>query len=272
MTRPRQAPRDAADAALQLSLPLFDALRRAEPKPVPGRRLVRLEQQIIEYQLTRSQRRTIGFLVDDRGLSVTAPRWVTLACIEQALAEKARWILRKLDEWRQHAARRARLAIQWEDGADLPFLGSSLRMQRVDAARVAVRREDQVLWVGLPEDAGPDAFRDAVQHWVRQQAIALFEERLAHYARLLGQGPSRWALSSARTRWGSCGPDGAIRLNWRLMFFPPHIIDYVVAHELAHLKELNHSRRFWDVVGQIYPDYSKARAWLRSYPDDLALN
>jgi predicted metal-dependent hydrolase len=76
-------------------------------------------------------------------------------------------------------------------------------------------------------------------------------------------------LSSARTRWGSCGPDGAIRLNWRLVHFPQQIIDYVVAHELAHLRELNHSPRFWDTVGQLFPDFDRARQWLRQFPDDM---
>lgn len=271
MTRPRLASRDSGDAALQLNLPLFDTLRRVEPKPAPGIRLIRLEQQLVEYRLRRSARRTIGFLVDDRGLSVTAPRWVTLGAIEEALLEKAAWIVRKLDEWRQHALRRERLSIRWEDGANVPFLGSDLRLERHITTRPVVTRADDVLRVGLPADAGIDALRDAVQQWLHEQARALFAVRIEHYAQRLGRGPSRWALSSARTRWGSCGPDGSIRLNWRLMHFPATIVDYVVAHELAHLKELNHSARFWAVVATLYPDYRKARAWLRSFPDDVPL-
>ena len=82
--------------------------------------------------------------------------------------------------------------------------------------------------------------------------------------------PKRWALSSARTRWGSCAADGSIRLNWRLMHFPVEIIDYVVAHELAHLREMNHGPRFWSAVGELFPDWKRAREWLRGFPDDVA--
>ena len=73
------------------------------------------------------------------------------------------------------------------------------------------------------------------------------------------------------TRWGSCTPDGAVRLNWRLVHFPLEIIDYVIAHELAHLRELNHGPRFWSTVGELFPDFDRARAWLRNFPDDMPL-
>jgi len=80
----------------------------------------------------------------------------------------------------------------------------------------------------------------------------------------------RWSLSSARTRWGSCSADGSIRLNWRLVHFPLDIVDYVIAHELAHLRELNHGTRFWQIVGDLFPEYERARAWLRDFPEDAA--
>jgi predicted metal-dependent hydrolase len=85
-------------------------------------------------------------------------------------------------------------------------------------------------------------------------------------------GPTRWGLSSARTRWGSCNSDGSIRLNWRLMHFPHEIIDYVICHELAHLKELNHGAEFWQTVGELFPDYQRVRGMLRSYTDDVQLS
>ncbi len=259
-----------ADAALQLSLPLFDA---APPPAVmrTGARVVRLSGQFVPYELRRSRRRTIGFVVDDRGLAVTAPMWVPHAQIEEALQERADWVLRKLVEWREHAARRERLAIRWADGASFPFLGRSVTMRVDTGHRGPATLDGDVLRIGLAPGAGADQLRDTVQAWLQKQARVHFHQRLDAFAREHGVYPRRWALSSARTRWGSCGPDGSIRLNWRLLHFPPDIVDYVVAHELAHLKELNHGPRFWHAVGELFPEYRRAREWLRAYPDDVTI-
>ena len=270
MNRSRPAERRPANAALQLDLPLFD--RASPPRPTrPQHELFRFGDQWLEYALKRSSRRTIGFLIDERGLTVTAPRWVSRAAIDDALQGKGDWILRKLEEWRDHTQRCHRSAIQWTDGGEVPFLGEQLQMLCHVARRASVVREDQTLKVGLPEVGNTEQLRAAVQHWLRDQARPLFAERLAHFAQLLGRGPSSWALSSARTRWGSCNGAGAIRLNWRLMHCPPQIVDYVVAHEVAHLQELNHGPRFWSLVERLFPDHLQARQWLRSYPDHLAV-
>ncbi|MCL4773396.1 MAG: M48 family metallopeptidase [Burkholderiaceae bacterium] len=260
----------AADATLQLSLPLF-----ASPPVTPhtparvctGVRSTMLCEQAVHYELRRSRRRTIGFAIDERGLRVTAPRWVPIAEIERALQEKARWILRKLVEWRAHEARREQLRIRWRHGATLRYLGTSLVLS-VDAGARGIARDGALLRVGLPPQAGEEQLRDRVQAWLQTRARELFAERIAVFAQRLGCAPSRWTLSSARTRWGSCTSDGAIRLNWRLVHFPPEIVDYVIAHEFAHLRELNHGPRFWATVGELFPDFERARAWLRDFSDD----
>jgi predicted metal-dependent hydrolase len=260
-----------ADAALQLTLPLLELPPAAPPAPVrtpAGMRSTMLCEQPVHYELRRSRRRTIGFVIDDRGLRVTAPRWVPMGEIERALQEKARWILRKLVEWRAHEARRERVAIRWHDGATLRFLGSVLTLS-VDPGARGIARDGDLLRVGLPPRAGEEQLRDRVQSWLQARAREVFAERIPVFAARLGRTPSRWALSSARTRWGSCTPDGAIRLNWRLVHFPTEIVDYVIAHELAHLRELNHGPRFWSTVGELFPDFERARAWLRDFPDDM---
>ncbi|MGD9946007.1 MAG: M48 family metallopeptidase [Burkholderiaceae bacterium] len=262
----------AADAALQLSLPLFEPAPPAPPaaprRSADGLRSVWLCEQPVPYELRRSRRRTIGFLIDNRGLRVTAPRWVSLAEIERALQEKARWIVRKLVEWRAHEARRERLTVRWEHGAPLRFLGETLTLEVRGGARDVVRDENRLI-VGLPPNAGAEQLKDRVQAWLQERAREVFADRLPIFAQRLGRTPSRWGLSSARTRWGSCTPDGAIRLNWRLVHFPLDIIDYVIAHELAHLRELNHGPRFWSTVGELFPDFERARTWLRDFPDDM---
>lgn len=250
------------DVALQLTLPLFDEQKVPASSGI-GRRWYRLRDQFIDYQLKRSRRRTIGFLIDDRGLTVTAPKWVSIAEIESGLAERSDWITRKLVEWREYVARRDRLVIRWEHNAALVYLGKTLTMKLADCGQSSVRLIGDELWVNLPPGGTADQMRDAVNAWLQARATELFEPRLNHYGDRLGRQPRRWGLSSARTRWGSCAPDGSIRLNWRLIHFPPDVIDYIIAHEVAHLREMNHGPRFWETVGNLFPEYEKPKAWLR---------
>jgi predicted metal-dependent hydrolase len=119
------------------------------------------------------------------------------------------------------------------------------------------------LHVGLPQSATPEQIRDAVQSWLQRQARRVFEERCRHFAAQLQVRYTRLSLSSAQTRWGSASADGSIRLNWRLVHFAMPTIDYVVAHELAHLRHMDHSPRFWDVVRSVVPEYEKLRGGLR---------
>ena len=119
------------------------------------------------------------------------------------------------------------------------------------------------LHVGLSQGASADQIRDTVQSWLQRQARRVFEERCRHFAEQLGVRYTRLSLSSAQTRWGSASADGSIRLNWRLIHFAMSTIDYVVAHELAHLRHMDHSPRFWDVVRSVVPDYERVRGQLR---------
>ena len=232
----------------------------------------------VAYLLTRARRRSIGFTVGPDGLAVRAPAWVTLGAVDAALRDKADWILRKLGEQRERHQRLEVARIQWGDGAVLPYLGEPLTVVLDPAHRFAVRGAALVahgadgvdgpreLHVALPHGAAPAQVRDAVQAWLMRDARRCFTERLAHFAPLLGVQWTRLRLSSAHTRWGSARADGSISLNWRLMHYRPAIIDYVVAHELSHLRVMDHSPRFWDTVGTVVPDYAVLRAHLRDQP------
>jgi predicted metal-dependent hydrolase len=120
------------------------------------------------------------------------------------------------------------------------------------------------LRLGLPQHATPAQIRDAVQAWRMSQAKALFTERLNHFAPRLGVQWQRLSLSSAATRWGSASANGAIRLNWRLLHHKLAVIDYVVAHELSHLRVMDHSPRFWHTVESVMPDYAERRSQLKA--------
>jgi hypothetical protein len=117
--------------------------------------------------------------------------------------------------------------------------------------------------LSLPHSANPEQIRDAVQAWLMRQARALFEQRLDHFAPLLGVQWKKMSLSNAGTRWGSAKADGSIRLNWRLIHMRMSVIDYVVAHELSHLRVMDHSPRFWDTVRSVVPDYAALRKQLK---------
>ncbi len=239
-------------------------------------RETRLGGARIAYLFKRGKRRTIGFSVNHDGLVVHAPKWVTLADVQSALEEKSAWIVRKLVETRARHERMAGNRIEWKDGAVLPFLGEPLHVvldphHAFDAAGAvlsmgspdeagAVRHQ---LQLDLPRHASPEQIRDAVQAWLMRQAKRLFTERLDHFAPRLQVQWRKLSLSSAGTRWGSARSDGSIRLHWRLIHFRSSVIDYVVVHELSHLRVMDHSPRFWDTVRTIVPDYEALRGQLK---------
>jgi len=235
-------------------------------------RRVRLQDHLVAYVLKRVRRRTIGFIVGAEGLSVNAPKWVGVADIESALQEKGGWILRKLREQRERAQRRQEARVDWKDGTAIPFLGETVIVVLDPRATGAVLNGDAeslpgvprlTLHVGLPHTATAEQIRDAVQSWLQRQARRIFEERCRLFAERLGVRYTRLSLSSAQTRWGSASADGSIRLNWRLVHLSMPAIDYVVAHELAHLRHMDHSPRFWDVVRSVVPDYEVVRSGLK---------
>jgi len=235
------------------------------PVPAPGKRRIQLQEHVLDYRLLRSKRRSIGFLIDDDGLRITAPKWVTLAEIDIAIQEKQRWIFAKLNEWRERSARRLQPQMQWRDGATLPYLGTdiTLRIRANHAVGVAYDATTQELTVCLPMDADEQQLKDRVQSWLQAQAKAVFAQRLPVYAEKLAVRYRAFALSSAMTQWGSCTADGKIRLNWRLIHFSLPLIDYVIAHELSHLREMNHSPRFWATVQSVFPEFQAAKKALR---------
>ncbi|MFM0740712.1 SprT family zinc-dependent metalloprotease [Paraburkholderia xenovorans] len=233
-------------------------------------RSLTIGSRTLHYVLKRSARRSIGFAIDSTGLMITAPRWVTLADIETAITEKQRWIFTKLIEWQTRVEQRALPKVDWKDGAEVPYLGHPVRVTLGSPqGMLAFNAEEAALQLPLPLQADPQQIKDRVQGWLQGEAKRLFGERLAIYAEKLGVNYRAYALSSAATRWGSCSSDGKIRLNWRLIHFPLSIIDYVVAHELAHLREMNHSPRFWQTVESIFPEFREARQTLKSHPPEL---
>jgi len=225
---------------------------------------VQLGQHYVPYQLQRSKRRTIGFQITETGLKITAPRWVSLAEINSSIVSKQKWILKNLQEQRDRPAPPVVAPVVWTTGAQLPFLGHTATLQVEYGAPTTFDVTTGMIRLNLPSDASPDLCKKHLLAWLMNQARKHFSERLQVYADKLGVQYQSMTLSSANTRWGSCNEFGKIWLNWRLIHFSPHLIDYVIAHELAHLHEMNHSPRFWAKVEQVFPDYVAARDELKS--------
>lgn len=259
-------------------------------------RVVRLGAVDVPWRLVRLRRRTIGFVVDRYGLEVRAPLRVTLAEIEAGLAEQGRWIVRT---WQRVAARAGALDAArtvWRDGVTVSYRGRPLLIRVRGGGGGALpagpgsgqctldfdtppapsvpgldaTAEPPVLVLGLDADAGPDAIRAATRRWLEAQALDAVTERAGVHAAALGVRVTRIGLSNASTRWGSAGADGAIRLHWRLVQLEPDLLDAVVAHEVAHLREMNHGPRFHRLLAGLTPDPVGARRRLRAAAASLA--
>lgn len=224
--------------------------------PAVESREILLAGQRVAYVLRRSARKTLGLRIDHRGLTVGVPLRVGLREAEAFIRSHADWIVEKLHHRPEAVAPSAFAAV---DDAELPVLGESWRL------RIG-RGNNRVLWhemgaeriLELALRSGGNA-RSLLLRELQQKSLNLFKNRVEEFCLRLGRPVPPVALSNARTRWGSCSSRSGIRLHWRLVHLPLALIDYVVAHEVAHLVEMNHSPRFWSVVASLYPDHVAAR-------------
>ncbi|MEQ1668538.1 MAG: SprT family zinc-dependent metalloprotease [Sulfuriferula sp.] len=212
-----------------------------------------LQDQPCAYQLKRSSaRRTLALSVGQRGLIVHAPWQLAQSQIDVFMQEKAAWILAKL----QYYSTRLSTAWEWRNGMVLRYLGDDIRLDVSTHSRAIVMM-DGVLHV-------PTLSVKKILGWYQRAALGVFQQRLAVFAPRLDKQPVL-CLSNARTRWGSCTSTGVVRLHWRLVQASLAEIDYVLAHELAHLTHMNHSPQFWQRVADLYPGYQQPHQQLRQH-------
>ena len=220
----------------------------------------------LNYQLERRQRRTVGLKITADGLVVHAPKRLSQSLLESLLAQKADWIQKKLSAQIQNKIP----ALQWRHGEQLLLLGNHITLAvRHDERSRAINHLPGLLELAMPNHNEPPAVARKVLQWYKKQAVTDFARRLEIFSAKLGVALPKLLISNARTRWGSCNSKKEVRLNWRLLQAPPHLINYVICHELAHLKEMNHSARFWAVVASIYPDYKAAEKELKIWSPKL---
>lgn len=228
-------------------------------------RSIGLEGREVPYLLRRSPRKTLALQLDSTGVRVSVPSNAALADVERFIRAHGRWLLERLDA----APHQARAHVDIGDGCELPLCGGRFRVRTTAGVRKTVWRIGgdgiEELWLGNGDPA------EQVLKALRARALSWFGGRVEEYCHRLRCPAPVVRLSSARTRWGSCSSRSGIRLHWRLIHLPPGLIDYVVAHEVAHLVEMNHSAAFWKVVESLYPDWRRARADLRSASRELPL-
>ena len=238
-----------------LPLPRDDTADRGSSDGRPRR--IALAGQDIDYRLARARGRSIVMQIGLSGLAVRAPRWVSIREIESALHERAAWIVRTIAEW--HGRRREVLPSEWKSGAPILYQGSELVLAIHPARKRTIATDLFHLTVRHPSPEDERLIGAFVTRWLKEEALRALTPRVAQFAARIKSAPPPIKLSNARSEWGSCNQKGQIRLNWRLVHLPPDLADYVVAHEIAHLVELNHSKQFWALVETLFPGHAVAR-------------
>ena len=222
---------------------------------------IKIGTRLIRYTIRRSNRarRLSMRVLPEKGLEVVLPRGFSLREATDFVRRNQRWVLRALDR----PYRPVVPVVDLTDGASLPFLGETLILS-IEPERSRVRLDLDTLRV---PDAAPLA---TVVGWYRASARRVMRELAEEYAETLGVTFRRIAIKDTRSRWGSCSSKGNLNFSWRLLLGPRAVMAYVVAHEVAHLRELNHSPAFWEIVESLCPDYRTHRAWLRKHGRELA--
>lgn len=220
----------------------------------------------ILYQLERRPRRTIGLKITDDGLVVHAPKRIFEFELHRILQDKAKWIIDKLEARKNNYVP----PLEWIHGETLQLHGNAILLSvQQNPKNKQAEFNNNALIITTPEANIHAVVRRKVTQWYKKQAMLDFSRRLEILAAKLSVPTPPLMLSNAQSRWGSCSSRGDVRLNWRLLQAPPHIINYVICHELAHLKEMNHSAKFWAVVATLFPDYKKAEKELKALSPQL---
>ena len=224
----------------------------------------------MRYTLRRSVKaKHLRFQISaSNGFVVVAPRHYHLDDLPQMLRTKRSWILKNITRCNTHP-----IPFHSDNigtGDNIPYLGQQYQvcLNSNYHSKCNVRLEDNAF---LIEGECANDAAAALKQWLNGQAHAYIKQRTSELAASLGVSYNRIFIRSQRTRWGSCSSMGNISLNWKLIMFPPRIIDYVIIHELAHLRVMGHGKAFWDVVAAHCPDWRACRQWMREHEGYLSI-
>jgi predicted metal-dependent hydrolase len=219
-----------------------------------------MEPNSVIDKLVRTRRRTLSLQVmPDARLVVRAPRRASLAWIYGVVNDKLAWVREKQLEARRALEKQP--AREFADGEKFLYLGGELPLNVIAGSDEPLAFTP--LWFSIGARSSMPA-RQQFETWYRERARPLIAERVDRAANTFGLRYNGLRISGAATRWGSCSSQGSLNFSWRLVMAPLWVIDYVIAHELAHLTEHNHSRRFWKRVEAMYPNFKEAKRWLNA--------
>lgn len=212
----------------------------------------------VSYKIIRSRRRSIALQVNsDTTLIVRAPVFASSRYIEKIVTEKQRWITQKQNEMLRKSKQSSKK--EFIDGEDFLFLGKKYKLKFIPDQKENIIFNEDLL---IAEDK-KNYTKKIIENWYKKQATEKINQRVIFYADNHGFKHNAIKLSNACTSWGSCSPDNTLRFSWRLIMAPLNVVDYVVVHELSHLRHRNHSADFWATVGLILPNYKTERKWLK---------
>lgn len=218
----------------------------------------------IAYEVVRSERSTADIIIErDGSVVVRAPDWAEDEAIEGIVASRAYWIFQNLAEWRELNA--ARVVRELKNGEGFLYLGRSYRLLLVDDgdAPVALKNGRLCVQRHLVEQANATAARAAIERFFTLRGEERLRRRVAYFAPKTGVTPGDVAVRELGNRWASCSPSGDLAFHWKVMMAPATVVDYVVVHELCHLRHRDHSEAFWNEVDKVMPDYGERKEWLR---------
>lgn len=219
------------------------------------------ENREIKCHVILRKRKNITIRVDATGgVTVLAPPGTSQKVILQQVLNKAGWIAKQIDYFKSRASE----PHFFKEGELFLYLGREYPLHMVIEPRqdVEVRLEQNKLVVRT-STAERGIIRQKLESWYRQQAGEIISRRVKYFEDGIARVPGRIVIKSQKRRWGSCSARGNLNFNWRIVMAPERVLDYVVVHELCHLREMNHSPRFWHLVAQVIPDYKKDKDWLQ---------
>jgi Predicted metal-dependent hydrolase len=230
----------------------------------------------IQFTLVRSHRKTIGITITKDGdIKVAAPIRTTEKQVIEIVHKKASWIIKKLEEISKSQLKPINDK-KYSNGTLILFLGKeyilSICRER-GLHKPEVKLNTDYLNIILPEDSITDEIliKVVLRKWYISQFEVIIRERIARYSAIVGVSPSKVTIREQKTRWGSCSTKGNINLNWRIVMAPLDVLDYVIVHELCHMRRMDHSTKFWGIVESILPGFAESRKWLKTNGSKLVL-
>lgn len=217
------------------------------------------------YQLIRSHRKTLALQVKEAELIVRAPMRMAEKDIQGFINSKSAWIKAKINEQKQKLAEKTTL----QCGSQLLFLGQSYQIKQIDGPP-ALYFDQQQLTIASHK---PAQIKRLIEQWLRAEAETHILERCQHWASTMQFSGliKDIRFRKTRSKWGHCTIDGRLQFNWLLIMAPTAVIDYVVVHELCHLRHMNHSKDFWQLVEQFCPTFQLQKQWLKQNGHKLAI-